>query len=120
MHHLRRQSHLQPYVDEWASAFNAATVVSNRETLFHRDGAGQFQWFDVLATHGTYARGLLAFPALGIELDYRPGTVVAFAGNLLRHGVPHCDGERVCFAYYMRKALHHYAQISPPQWPQGL
>ncbi|EIW78071.1 hypothetical protein CONPUDRAFT_36489, partial [Coniophora puteana RWD-64-598 SS2] len=116
MRRLRRRTILKPFVDSWASAFNAMTVISNRETLYHRDGGGCFQWYDVLGTYGQYSRGLLSFPALGIDLDYRPGTVVAFAGNVLRHGVPHPDGERVCLAHYMRKNLHEYVHTEHAQW----
>jgi hypothetical protein len=103
---LRRMPQFQTHVERWPSVFNAMAVVANRETLYHRDGDSHRQWFDLLATYGNYSKGQFSVPGIGVDFAYGPGTVIAFCGNILRHGVPHCDGDRVCIAQYMRARVH--------------
>ncbi|EIW87378.1 hypothetical protein CONPUDRAFT_46538, partial [Coniophora puteana RWD-64-598 SS2] len=116
MRRLGRKEAVKDSVGMWGSVFNAVTVLANRESLFHRDGSGRFEWFDMLATYGRYTDGQLSLPAAGLDLHYRPGTVVPFCGNVLRHGVPHCNGERICLAYYMRHKLHVQTKTGPTDW----
>ncbi|EIW73902.1 hypothetical protein CONPUDRAFT_27499, partial [Coniophora puteana RWD-64-598 SS2] len=106
MRSLSDDINTRSHIRQWASVFNAATILSNRETVLHRDGGGTYPWYDILSTHGRYRYGQLSFPMLRIDLDYRPGTMVPFCGKLLRHGVPHCQGDRVCWAYYMKEGVH--------------
>ena len=53
----------------------------------------------------------MAIPTLGIELEYKPGTAVAFSGRLLRHGVNAVEGNRCCLTYYMRDNIHHWEKV---------
>ncbi|EIW84777.1 hypothetical protein CONPUDRAFT_49237, partial [Coniophora puteana RWD-64-598 SS2] len=120
MQRIIDNSDLQEYAEQWACVFNAVTALTNRETPFHRDGSGTFPWYDILLTVGRYTRGQLSLPALGLDLDYCPGTVVPFCGNVLRHGVPHCEGERICLAFYMREFVHLWAKTGKAAWSMGV
>jgi len=103
---------------QWSSVFTVLTVISNRETPLHRDVNSIPQWFDILGSVGDYKNGGMALPGLGIELMYDPGVMVAISGKIIRHGVPRVDGDRVCWAWYMRDAVHEYAGIPRGSWPQ--
>ncbi|EIW75518.1 hypothetical protein CONPUDRAFT_65475, partial [Coniophora puteana RWD-64-598 SS2] len=119
MEKILGNSDLRQHAEQWACVFNAVSALANRETPFHRDGLGAFPWYDILLTVGRYTGGQLSLPALGIDLDYSPGTVVPLCGNILRHGVPHCEGERICLAYYMREAVHKWAGTGNAGWSGG-
>ncbi|EIW87369.1 hypothetical protein CONPUDRAFT_45366 [Coniophora puteana RWD-64-598 SS2] len=119
MRKLARESLTPDIVGDWECVFTAISVMVNRETIFHREGQGHYEWYNILATYGSYLCGQLSFPGIGIDLDSRPGTVVAFCGNILRHGAPRCIGERVCLAYDMREAVHRWAATGPAQWSRG-
>jgi hypothetical protein len=58
----------------------------------------------------------MELPSIGIRMAYKSGTVMAFSGKMLRHGVPECDGERICLAYYMRDKVHERMGVEAAQW----
>lgn len=93
----------------WPTPFTAMGIISNKESLPHRDWKGDPQFYDLLTTLGTYQNGRFKVPGLGIHLQYNPGTVVAICGKLLMHAVPPVEGDRVCFAQYFHSiALQHH------------
>ena len=49
-------------------------------------------------------------------LEYGPGTVVGLLGAMLEHEVPHFEGERVCYAYFMRDNVHEWAGVLGYTW----
>jgi len=100
----------------WSSGFSGMSVISNQECPMHRDIQAVKPWYDILATFGDYKDGRMELPNLGICLKYNPGTVVGLAGRVVRHGVAHCTGNRVCLAYYMRDTVHERAGIKAPGW----
>ena len=85
----------------WGSVFNAVGIISNRKTPLHRDCNTRPQWYDLLTTVGDYATAEMSLPTLGLRLKYDRGTVVAFSGRMLRHGVCKVDGDRQCVVWYM-------------------
>jgi hypothetical protein len=89
----------------WMSPFSGMSVISNRETIFHRDTKSRHEWYDLLVTLGDYSDGTLELPGLGIRVVYNPGAVVGIAGKVLRHGVAPSKGNRVCLAYFMRQKV---------------
>jgi hypothetical protein len=89
----------------WMSPFSGMSVISNRETILHRDVKSRHEWYDLLLTLGDYSDGRLEVPGLGIRVTYNPGSVVGIAGKVLRHGVAACKGNRVCLAYFMRQKV---------------
>jgi len=116
--HLRNTPEIQPQhvLSRWTSVFSGVSVIRNRITPLHRDGKSRFQWYDLLATLGNYQNCNLELPGLGVSLEYGPGTVVGLSGMLLEHTVPSFEGERVCYAYFMRDKVHEWAKVSGYTW----
>jgi len=106
----------QGVINRWASVFTGVAVISNRSTPPHRDGSSRFHWHDMLVTLGSYRNCDLDLPGLGMSLDYGPGTVVGILGNVLEHAVPPVEGDRVCYAYFMRNNVHAWAKIPSSDW----
>lgn len=113
---LRSEPDLRPALQHWPSVFNAVTVLSNRETPLHRDNNSRSQWYDMLATIGPYEDACLELPGAGLKLKYSSGTILGFAGKVLRHGVAECKGERLCLAYYMRDKVHERMGVEAAGW----
>jgi hypothetical protein len=115
---LRQNPEIQPQdvLLRWTSVFNGVSVIFNRLTPAHRDGNTRKQWYDLLVSLGSYRSCKLALPGLGISLEYGPGTVVGLLGATLEHEVPHFEGERVCYAYFMRDSVHEWAGVQGKDW----
>ena len=116
--HLRDTPEIgSPHVlSRWASVFSGVSVISNRITPPHRDLSSRHNWYDILATSGTYQDCHLELPGLGITLEYGPGTVVGLSGKALEHVVPSFVGDRVCYAYFMRDNVHEWARVAGSDW----
>ena len=106
----------QGLLNKWASVFSGVAIISDRITPPHRDTGSRHQWYDVLVTLGTYQGCNLELPGVGFSLEYGPGTVVGISGKVLQHAVPSFEGNRVCYAYFMRNDVHHWANISGSDW----
>lgn len=113
---LQGQEKHEPPMEKWGSTFSAVSLISNRSAPLHRDPRSHPSWYDILVSFGSYTEATLCLPGLGLELPYPSGTVVAFSGNLLRHGVTEHDGERVCLAYFMREKVHERLQVPLAGW----
>ena len=97
---------LGPIRDSWPCAFNAFSIISNRETDLHRDGKGFTPYYDILTMLGNYENGRLEVPGIGLRFKYNPGTIVGICGKALAHGVAEVEGERYCLVqYFHRKVL---------------
>lgn len=103
-------------LEHWSSVFHGLSVMVNRETPLHRDMNTRPEWYDMLATVGTYTDAVLELPGLGIGLRYRSGTVVPISGKVLLHGVAKVDRDRVCLAYYMRDMMGNRVGSQPAGW----
>ena len=116
--HLRGTAEIDPQdlLSRLASVFSGVSVISNRTTPPHRDLNSRAHWYDLLATLGSYQDCNLELPGLGISLEYGPGTVVGILGNVLEHEVPSFEGDRVCYAYFMRNNMHEWADIPASEW----
>lgn len=114
---LRRHPDIegQDVLRRWTSVFNGVSVISNRITPPHRDGNSRKQWYDLLASIGSYDDCNLKLPGLGLSLEYGPGTVVGLLGGTLEHEVPE-SRERVCYAFWMRDRVHEWAGVSGHSW----
>jgi hypothetical protein len=95
---------------EWASVFCALSVISNRETPLHRDALSRMQWFDILTSVGRYSDARMSLPSIEIDLRYDPGVMVGMSGRAVRHGVHKVDGDRICWAWYMRDNVHDFTK----------
>ena len=103
-------------LEDWATVYTNVSVIANRATPFHRDPHSRVNWYDLLVSVGDYQDCYLDIPTLGVQLEYSPRTVVAFSGRLLRHGVNKVDGNRCCFAYYMRDNIHNWLGVPTTEW----
>jgi hypothetical protein len=115
---LRQHAEIQPQdvLHQWTSAFNGVAVIVNHTTPAHQDRKSRRQWYDLLVTLGRYQNCNLNLLGLGILLEYSPGTVVGLLGVTLEHEVPYFEGERVCYAYFMRDSIHEWAGVSGYTW----
>lgn len=100
----------------WTSAFNSISIIFNCLTPAHWDGKSWNQWYDLLVTLGRYRNCNLELPGLGLSLEYGPGSVVGLMGSALEHEVSHFEGERVCYAYFMRDSVHEWAGVPGNSW----
>jgi hypothetical protein len=106
----------QDLLNRWASIFSGVSVIPNRVTPSHWDGSSRFHWYDMLATLESYQNCTLELPGLGISLEYGPGTVVGILGSVIEHAVPGFEGDRVCYAYFMRNNVHEWVKVSTSDW----
>ncbi|KAF8261274.1 hypothetical protein EI94DRAFT_1607556, partial [Lactarius quietus] len=58
----------------------------------------------------------LKLPGLGLSLEYGPGTVIGLLGMTLEHEVSDFEGERVCYAYFIRDNVHEWARVLEHTW----
>jgi hypothetical protein len=101
----------------WNSVFSAIDVIVNRQTPQYRDAGGRQSSYDLLVTAGTYKSAYFDIMDLGIHLEYNPGTVVAIAGKMLRHGIiDWTGGERICYMHYMRNNVHNHFNVEQTRW----
>lgn len=103
-------------ITNWASVFTAVSIISNRETPFHRDTRGLQCGMDLLTTVGPYSFARLVLPSLKLQMNYSSGSVVGLLGKLVRHGVSHADGPRVCYAWYVRESIFKYVNAQEVDW----
>jgi hypothetical protein len=119
MHTLRQgqDQALATAATNWSSSFTGISVIANRATPAHIDAFGHHCWYDLLLAAGTYHQSSFNLPDLGIQMDYPPGTLIALTGKFIRHEVLDWDqGDRVCYAHFMRKAVLDRLQTSVPDW----
>ncbi len=116
--HLRDTPEIGPLdvLSWWVSVFSGVSIISNRTTPPHRDGSSRFNWYDMLVTLGSYQNCNLELPGLGISLEYSPGMVVGISGSMLEHAVPSVEGDRVCYAYFMRNNVHEWVNVPASDW----
>ena len=100
----------------WPSVFTAMSVISNRETPYHRDSQSRMCWYDMLTSVGPYKDAPLYLSPLGIRIHNPPGTICAFSGMALRHGVRYTPDPRISFAMYLRENVRAGVHVLPAKW----
>lgn len=115
---LRSLETTKTIAQEWQSIYSGISVISNRTTPSHRDLKGRPEWFDTLMSYSEPgSRPQLLIKDFGLNLDYSSGTVVSFCGTILKHEVLSWgDGDRVCFAHFMREAVRERLGVPPAGW----
>jgi hypothetical protein len=115
---LRQLEGTQGIAEEWQSVYTGIAVISNRQTPSHRDSKGRPEWYDSLINYsGSSGRPRLALKDLGMDLEYSSGTVVGFCGSILEHAVGFWgDGDRVCYAHFMRESVRERLDVPPAGW----
>ena len=102
----------------WASGFTGLSVISQRETPFHRDGRSPSTMFDVLATVGkTVDPDIRAeLPGIGIRFHYNPGTMLLILSKAIRHGVSISKEERCCLACFVQERVLYQLGSCEEAW----
>lgn len=103
-------------IKQWSCAFSALQVISNRQTPRHRDIGAPKSCYDLLATTGNYTSAHFEFTNIGVNVPYRPGTVIALCGRVLRHAVSPFRGERTVHAYFMKESVLKFAGEGSVGW----
>lgn len=103
-------------VREWPSVMSALSIISNRETPYHRDTQSRMTWYDLLTSVGPYTIAPLYLSPFRFRIDNIPGTICAFSGMALRHGVRKCELSRISFAWYMREPVRDGEFVDPAGW----
>lgn len=115
---LRADDQTMEIAKQWQSVYTGIAVISNRVTPAHRDSKGKPEWFDLLMNYaGSGTNPKLLIRDLGLELNYSSGTVVGLCGTIFEHEVRSWgDGDRVCYAHFMREAVRKRLQADDPGW----
>ena len=111
-----RRNRCGPTISRWPSIQTAISIISNRSTPFHRDEKSQMQWYDLLCSVGEYDKAPLYLSPINVRVDNLPGSVCAFSGMALRHGVRKCSGSRISFAWYLRDDVRRGEGVEPADW----
>lgn len=103
---------------QWQSVYTGIAIISNRLTPPHRDTKGKPEWFDLLVNYaGSDCNPKLFINDLGLELQYSSGTVVGLCGMILEHEVRSWgNGDRVCYAHFMRESVRKRLNANDPGW----
>jgi hypothetical protein len=115
---LRELDTTKEIARQWQSVYNGISIISNRVTPAHRDSKGRPEWFDTLISYSDpSSRPRLLLEDLGLDLDYSSGTVVSFCGSIFKHEVKDWgNGDRVCYAHFMREATRERLDVPPAGW----
>lgn len=115
---LREWRFTDVVAQDWQSVYSGISVISNRISPAHRDLSGRLEWYDTLANYYNGASTpLLSIKDLGLTLEYSSGTVAAFCGTVLEHEVkPWGDGDRICYAHFMRENARERLKVPPAGW----
>jgi hypothetical protein len=119
LHILRSLQDTADIASLWTSVFTGIAVISNRETPTHVDYNGRPEWYDLLTVKGSHSSRStrLDLPEMGLSLTYGPGTVVALSGQIFQHCVRFWgDGDRICYARFMREEVRKRFDIGPGDW----
>ncbi|KAG1819027.1 uncharacterized protein BJ212DRAFT_1202632, partial [Suillus subaureus] len=80
-------SDIYTHLQLWASVFNCASIICNRQCPLHWDPRSAPEGFNLMTSIGNYSDGLMTLSNLGIQLGYNSGSMVACSGHIVRHGV---------------------------------
>ena len=103
-------------LEGWWNPFNVITVISNRQTPFHRDTLSAKEWYDLVITFGGDPNLIINLPSINTNYAYAGGTALFFSGSLLPHRVPPSVESRLCYIYYMRATVHYHAGYLEKDW----
>ncbi|KAG1852526.1 hypothetical protein F4604DRAFT_1686629 [Suillus subluteus] len=99
----------------WASVFNCAAVICNRQCPLHRDPRSAPEGFNVMTSVSHYDDGFMTLSNLGIQLRYNSGAIIGCSGCIVRHGVTF-TGDHIMWAWFMCDSLHNFVGTPRPQY----
>lgn len=94
----------------------ALSIICNRETPYHRDTQSRMQWYDLLTSVGPYTIAPLYLSPFRFRINNPPGSMSAFSGMAMRHGVRKCARARISLAWYMRESVRAGEFVEPAGW----
>jgi hypothetical protein len=103
-------------LEHWHSVFTTITLITNRESPFHRDPKTNIHWYHLMLTVGNYNEVILELSAFSLPLLYNPGLICFISGKLVHYGVSLTQGRRICYVNYMRESMHNFYSLSPVTW----
>lgn len=113
MKQLANNESVRDGVQHWSSVYNGVALISNRDTPAHIDCKTNRAWPDVLITAGPYEGGAFRIGGCSRIFHYGSGTVFTLCGGAITHEVLDVRGERVCWAFFLRKDVQRR-----PGWEQ--
>jgi hypothetical protein len=115
---LRVSAPTMDIAKKWQSVYTGISIISNRITPAHRDTKSKPEWYDLLMNYaGSQANPKLLIKDLGLELQYSSGAVVGLCGMILEHEVRSWgNGDRVCYAHFMRESVRKHMNANDPGW----
>lgn len=116
MNRLEELEDHQEAVASWPSVFSGFQMISNRTSEDHRDLRSRAEWYDILASVGPYRNGIMKLRNLGADLQYETGSLVVIGGRVVRHEVGNFEGERICFANFIRADVLERVEVANPGW----
>ena len=107
------EGEMMEVMGQWHSVFNMVTAIMNRQTQYHQDHHSLLKGDDILTTISDYAGATMSILTLVKRFAYTPGTLMAFSGSLLWHGINEVKRARGCLAYYWCPRLMLWAGVFP-------
>ncbi|KAG8724121.1 hypothetical protein FRC09_000268 [Ceratobasidium sp. 395] len=120
-HHLlcSAQGELEDYlaVDScakfWHNLFFGRAVTANQETGMHLDSKGVRRGMDVLIAGGYFTGGQLYLVDMNVEIEFLPGTLIAFDGTAQRHLIRKFEGDlRFSHVYFVHDSVFKELKIN--------
>ena len=101
------QASFERLMKVWGTGFTGLSVISERETPFHRDGQNADWMYDLLVNIAAEPDPdiRVELPGIGIRFRYHSGMVLLILGKAVRHGVSKTDVDRYCLAFFMRERV---------------
>jgi hypothetical protein len=103
-------------IHQWPSVFSGMQLIANRMTHEHWDFKSQLEWYDILVIIGPYLEAWMTVPNIRVWLKYDSSTVISLSGQVLQHAVQSFNGERVCYADFMRSNVHERMRVCNSGW----
>jgi len=99
-------------MDPIKSLYHGHAVHFNKDHEPHVDQHSCWAGFDAIAPFGSYSRGFLEFPDLGIRIPSRAGDLFFIRGAALHHNAGDWTGEgegegRMVFAFFSQRYVFH-------------
>lgn len=112
---VKKRDLLPDLLNIWTSPSLAMSLMSNRDSPYHRNNGGSYASMDMLVSVRNYKEGKFRAPGLGMDFWYSSGTVITFAGCVIRHGAT-SDANRLCLSLYQKENVLLALDIPEPDW----
>jgi len=112
---IYKRENLNELMNIWTSPCIAASVINNRDTPLHRDNGATYGSMDFLTSVGRFGCGTFKATSLGLKFLFKSGTVIGLLGRLVPHAAE-ADGERLCFAQYLRESILTTLGVCEPEF----